>query len=402
MAWGTITIGALTLKETDILEDVTNANSGERSVKLEGAETVPGITLAQVEAKQEDIMGLIDRIIPVTFSRKSTYDGYYFVNDTNTQYEKWVEGPAQVRWSLSLILVGGQDAVDIEAQLANVVRANDFAQAGERWHAPNIGHYGYQVGTSVPAIVARTSTDGVINVYRSVPAATTPRWGSPVASFALGRARILQNAIERTGVGTSLTPALWELNNGLVRVLPGTGTTTLFVSCWDSGAWASKSWDLRIGGTTILPADMRSVTVLRNDFEMVSIRIIVQMPTDSSRHIVDLSLRRGSRFVEGYIQRPASGTLTVTADTVEAGTSVTGLIRATANDAAGNRYVVGSARSFTGDTTNGGFTKSATTTLDFYIGVELNGSSAVSGDAAADLQAQYIAAMAEKVGVVRR
>jgi hypothetical protein len=106
--------------------------------------------------------------------------------------------------------------------------------------------------------------------------------------------------------------------------------------------------------------------------------------------------------MEGYIQRPASGTLTVTADTVEAGTSVTGLIRATANDAAGNRYVVGSARSFTGDTTNGGFTKSATTTLDFYIGVELNGSSAVSGDAAADLQAQYIAAMAEKVGVVRR
>lgn len=402
MAWGTITVGGLTLKETDILEDVVNANTGARSIRVQGAETSPGSTLAVLEAFAESIMGLINLTIPMTFSRKSNYDGFYRVDDANSEFEKWVEGPAQVRWSLSLTLIGAGGAVDIESALANVVRANDYAQTGERWHAPSISHYAYQVGASVPALVSRTSSDGAITVYRSIPAATNPRWAVSVANFPLGRARILQLGVERLGTGATLTPTGWEIHNGLVRVQPGTGTTTLFVSAWDSGAWASKSWDLRVGGTTILPADIRAATVLRNDFEMVTVRLMVQMPTDSSRHIADLSLRRGSRFVEGYLQRPSSGTLTVTADTVEAGTSVTGLIRATANDAAGNRYVVGSARSFTGDLANGGFTKSATTTLDFYIGVELNGSGAVSGDAAADLQAQYIGAMAEKVGVVRR
>lgn len=403
MAWGTITIGPLTLKEKDIFEDVTNANSGERSIRIEGAETVPGVTLAELQAKQEDIMGLIGRTVPISFSRKSFYNGFYVVSDTNTEYEQWVEGPAQIRWSLALDLVGVDGQVDMESALANIVRANDFALTGERWHAPSIGHFAYQTGTALPSVVFRVSSDGTISVYRSIPAATNPRWTASVSAYPAGRSRITQAGIERTGTGANLTPSGWTAHNGLVRIRPDTGSGTFIVGAWDSGAWAEKVWSLKLGGTTVAPADLKAVTVTRNDYEMVTLRIVVQLPASASRYLVDLSIRRGSRFVEGYVQRQASGTITITPTVTETATdlSASGYMRATSNDADGNRFVVGSARTFTTDA-GGGFTKSSVTAMDFFVGVELGGTGAVSGDAAVDLRNQYIAAMAEKVGVVRR
>lgn len=405
MAWGTLQIGGLLLKELDVLTDATNANTGERAVRVEGSETVPGATLAAVESKQEDVMGLIGRLVPVIFQRKALYNGYYLVTDTNAEYEKWVEGPAQVRWSLAMEFVGTEGQVDIESRLANVVRLNDFALTGERWHAPAIGHYAYQTGSTVPSFVARTGADGVMNVYRAIPAATNPRWGATAPNYLLGRVRLLQGAIERTGVGVSLTATGWEVNNALVRIKPAvSGTSTFTISAWTGGAWRDKDWDMRFSGTTVLPAsNVLAVTVLRNDPEMVVLRLVVQMASDSSRRLVDISLRRGSRFVEGYVQVAAGSTIAMTPDVAETATDnhTTGWMRATSNDAAGNRFVVGSARTFATET-NGGIQKAATTTLDFFVGVEAGGSGAVSGDQGLDLRNQYIGAMAEKVGVARR
>jgi hypothetical protein len=405
MAWGTLQLGGLLLKETDTLTDATNANTGERAVKVEGRETVPGATLADIEAKQEDIVSIMGRTLPVMFQRKTTYNGYYVVADANADYEKWVEGPAQVRWSLSLGFLGPDSAVDLESKLANVVRLNDFALTGERWHAPPIGHYSYQVGTSVPSLVSRTSVDGAIVVYRSIPAATNPRWGASPANFLLGRVRVLQGTIERAGIGITLTPTGWEMNNALVRVrLDPVGTnSTLEVSAWTGGAWRTKLWDVRYAGTTALPAHVKSATVMRNDAEMCTVRLVLQLPADSSRKLLDVSMRRGSRFVECYAQTVSSATLVATPDTLEtaADTSASGYMRATSNDGAGNRFVTGSARTFTADA-NGGISKAATTTLDFFIGVEAGGTGAVAGDQATNLRDQYIGAMAEKVGVARR
>jgi hypothetical protein len=404
MAWGTLQLGGLLLKETDILTDATNANTGVRAVKLEGRETVPGTTLTDVEAKQEDIVGSFGRLFAVQFSRKAVYNGYYVVSDANAEYEKWVEGPAQVRWSLSLDYVGPESTVELESRLANVVRANDFALTGERWHAPAGGHYSYQLGGTVPANVSRTSADGALVVYRSITAGLNPRWGASPAGYLLGRVRVLQGGIERTAASPTLTPAGWEVNNALVKVAPATsGVATLTVSAYTGAAWRAKDWDVRINGTTIITSHVKAVTVLRNDSEMVALRLVVQMPADSSRKLLDISLRRGSRFMEGYLQAGTSTTLVATPDTLETATNnaSAGWMRATSNDGAGNRFVTGSARSFTAET-NGGITKATTTTLDFFIGVEAGGSGAVSGDQGLDLRNQYIGAMAEKVGVAKR
>lgn len=404
MAWGTLQLSGLLLKELDILTDATNANTGARAVHLEGRETVPGYTLAQVEAKQEDIVGIFGRLVAAQFQYKTFYNGYYVVSDANAEYEKWAQGPAQVRWTMALDYIGPDNQVDIESRLANVVRANDFALTGERWHAPAGSHYSYQVGNSVPANLTRTGADGGIVVYRTLPAATNPRWGATPAGYILGRSRVLQGGIERSGNTVTLTPTGWEVNNSLVRVAPDvSGASTFGISAWTGGAWQNKNWDIRFNGTTVLPAHFKAVTVLRNDPEMVVLRIVVQMPANTSRRLIDVSLRRGSRFMEGYAQDVTSTTIVATPDVLEAATDnhTAGWMRATANDAAGNRFVAGSARNFTAET-NGGISKAAATTLDFFIGVEAGGSGAASGDQGLDLRNQYIGAMAEKVGVAKR
>lgn len=405
MSWGTLTVGRLTLKENYTLTDAVNASSGDRSVALTGVETSPQRPMAELLALGEDLGTLLRQVVPVTFSQKVERNGYYEVQDVNVAALLWQGEAAAVNWTLSLNFVGPDNAVDVESRLANVVRANDFVLAGERLHAPPIGHYSYQVGTATPATVVRTGVDGAITAYRSIPAATNPRWGSPVASYLTGAVRILHNSVVRAGAGIALTPTGWEMNNGLVRVKADTVaiTSTLRVGAWTGAAWQDKGWDVRIGGTTVTPAQMKSVTVLRNDPEMCTVRIIIQQAVDSSRKILDVSLRRGSRFIEGYVQRPSSGTLDVVLDVPEARTdnSATGYVLATANDAAGNRFVAGSAKTFTAHV-DGGVSKAATTTLDFFVGVEAGGTGAVAGDGAVALRDQYIGAMSETSRMVPR
>jgi hypothetical protein len=142
------------------------------------------------------------------------------------------------------------------------------------------------------------------------------------------------------------------------------------------------------------------ISILRNDYEMISLRMVKHLTI--GRLILDMTLRRGMRFIEVYVQRYAADRIGIVRTVTTASTATSGYVVATANDPAGNRGVVGSARTFTADTINGGITKSATTTLDAMIGVVMNGGSALAGDAAVDLYAQYLGAPGEIVRGVRR
>ncbi len=100
------------------------------------------------------------------------------------------------------------------------------------------------------------------------------------------------------------------------------------------------------------------------------------------------------------MQHQFGTTLKIVRSAVEASTASTGYIVATAADGASNKYILGSAKSFTADNTNGGISKAATPTLDAFIGVVVNGAGA--GDIAADLFKQYLGAPSEFVQGVRR
>lgn len=398
MAWGILKVSRLVLSETDILQDVTNANTGERSVRFDARETFPGRPISELNALQEDMGTLIGKVIPVSFQRKTEYDGFYQVNDVNTDFEKWAEGPTQSRWSLSLVLIGPDNSVEMDSRVAYVVRENDFDIDGERWHAPPIGHTDYHVGSAIPSFVNRTSEDGVIRVYRDVPSDVNPRWSCSAEEFLAGAVTIRIAGVLREGAGIKATPANWEISNGLVKVTAG--GDTLLVSAYTGGAWQDKDWSIHHTDTELLEG-FTSASIIRNDPECGIVRLRKDLAPGSV--ILDLTLRRGSRFVEGFLQRTVSDDISVFLTTPEAYTdnSLSGFVVASANDAAGNRFILGSARAFL-DHADGGATVENSTTMDFFLGVVAGGSAAVAGDTAVDLVEQYVGVTAERTGVHRK
>lgn len=371
MSWGTLTVGRLTLKESYGIQDATNAQSGVRTVTLAGRETSPALTVAQIQVLAEDLTAVYGKILPITFSHKTDRNGYYYIDDVNTSAIHWEGEAASFDWSLALTRIGPDNATAVESRLANVVRANSFSLTGERWHAPATGHYAYDTGATAPTVASRLSETGAIVVYRGIPAGVNPRWGCSVASFNGGRVRLLMSGVERAGTGIRASATGWELNNGLVKVAPA--GDTLVVSAWTNGAWQAKAWRLgaTVGGITYEMIPAAQMTVLRNDNECVTIRLLSTSAPGPGSTLADLTLRRGSRFVEGYIQRNiAAEDIKVRLATAEAFTdnSSSGYVVASGDDADGSRFIAGSAKTFAGHA-NGGITKTATATLDFFLGV---------------------------------
>lgn len=378
MTLGVLKVGALTLNENYTIADATNAQSGVRTVNISGIEHYPGRTLEQVRALADDLTSMYGKTVPVVFQHKTDRSGYYTIDDVNTTAVHWDGEATGFNWSLGLTRLGPDNAVDIESRMTYAVRNN--VAGGERWHAPPIGHHTYYVGAVTPATTIRTGADGPIKVYRSIPA-VNPRYGCPVASFAAGRVRFLSGGIERTGERIGVPSNGWELNNGLVRVKPSPGTssfTTLLVAFYDGFVWREKAWDVRIAGDSLRPdVDFLGVTILRNDPEMVSLRILGKSPSTGNRVLIDLVLRRGSRFVEGYIQRTTSGEIVVCLDVAEVWTDFGLYATAAGEDTDGVRSAVGSSKPYS-MAPNGGLLLSSATTMDFWIGAEIAGVDLVS------------------------
>lgn len=405
MSYGTVQVGRLALTEAlSAYDDKVNATTDVRTASITGQESLPPLTALQLARIQDDVPGLLGALVPVTFRDKADRNGYYQVRDVGAKLFSWTGEVVTCDWNLTLTRVGTDTEVDLESRLSgSATRNNSFAATGERWHAPPIGHYGYWTGSTQPSTVVRTGADGAMTVYRGLPTGVSPtinpRWGCPVAAYLSGRVRVLDvNGLERTGSNWTTPASGWELSNGLVRVKPLASSGLLEISAYTGGDWQAKSWDVLSGGSTIGAFD--SMSVLHNEPEMVVLRLLrSQSP---GRITVDVTLRRGSRFAELYVQAAFSSTLKVVRASTEAGTAGTGYVRATVNDGAGNRYIVGSALTHTADTTNGGLSLAATTTLDAFVGVIAAGSGAVAGDQAADLYAQYLGAPSELVQAVRR
>jgi hypothetical protein len=413
--YGTILIGRLNLREA--ITTATDANSAGqsaagRTLVLSGQEMyssfapTAGLSQAGVAAVEDDLAGMVNAgsIQPVQFTNKTDRNGYFVVSDQSCNLVDW-PGPSSpelitLDWKTTLMRVGTDTEVDLESRLTGATaRNNSFSATGERWHCPPIGHYGYWSGPSQPSTVTRTGSDGAMTVYRRLQTSINPRWGCAVANYLNGRVRFIDsNALERSGINYSVGATGWTLSNSLVQVTPLTSSGVLQVSAYTGGAWQNKAWDVLSAGTTLGPPT--ACTVLRNEAELIVVRLLwTQAP---GRVTLDLTLRRGSRFVEVYVQGEFSATLTIQRFSAEAGTAGTGYVAATTNDAVGNRYIVGSAKTFSNLLTQGGIQLASTTMLDAFIGVIVGGSGAVAGDVAGDLYAQYLGAPSELVQAVRR
>ncbi|MFF4346815.1 hypothetical protein [Streptomyces sp. NPDC001530] len=361
--WGDLQLGRIPLRET-----FTASESGgsDRGLDLEGQESYPPLTRAQVIARHDGINSLIPgQVIPVTFTDKPERNGYYTVSSASSTYTEYLNETVTASWKVSLDRVGSDAETDLQSRLTGAVRLNDFALTGERWHAPPIGHYAYYTGATNATTMSRTGADGAITVYRGVPANVSPRWGCAPTSYLTGRVKVTTTGSQEVyGVDVPLAATGWSMSNGLVNVTTS-ASATLDVQTYSGGAYASKLWNASVAGSASSITSWDGATLLRNDPEMCILRLTKGL--SPGRATLDLTLRRGSRIIEGYLQVGTANTLCAYRSTAEAATNNTSYLVATNDDADGNKYAIGSARTFTAHA-NGGVIKAATTGLDFWIG----------------------------------
>jgi hypothetical protein len=415
--YGSVLVGRVVLREATEL--ATESWSGsDRVLAITGQESNPPQTPVELAQLQDDLLSLPGRFVPVIFTNKADRNGYYWVQDAAADLTNWGDNDViTCRWKVTLARAGSDSDLDVESRMSgSATRNNSFGATGTRWHSPPIGHYSYYAGGGVvPSIVTRTGSDGAQAVYLGLTPTVNPRWGCAVADYPKGRVRFLDSdSTERSGITLSLGPTGWALHNGLCRVtlagaagvsgsngtIGASGVGVLNVAAWDGGAWAGKDWDL-LRDAASLGAPL-GCTLLRNDYEAVLVRLMWQNNPGPGRTDLDILLRRGARFAELWMQSSTSATCRIARATVEVGTSTSGYVTATSNDADGNKYFLAGAGSFTADTGNGGASRSSSTGGDFAVGAVLGGSSAVTGDVAADLYKQYLGAPSERVQGVRR
>ena len=406
----TLTIGQVgidvTLSDPDAVSEAASANT--RTLSIRGV--VLGSTLTETIALRDELVNLAGtgEAVPVTWDEDPRIDGFYRLTSAAVDTQALTDR-GFVPFTLGLELVGKAGAVVMRSKISGTVLGNDHGVTeaeSEPVHAPARGHVAYDPGATVPSSMTRTGSGGAITVYRDVDFAVSPYWTITPATFYDGAALLRVGGRVRSGVDVPNLPADWRLENELVRVSPVGTSGRLNFEAHDGSSWdAAVQWQIRSGGAQVGEYD--ALTALRVSAEECIVRLTRDVSAGGALTL-DLALRRGERFVRGYLTRHAGATLGVRLNTGEAGTAITptGASSAVAvrsnTTTNGNRAIAGSARSFTADTTNTGLSKAGTPTLDFFIGAEVGGAGAASGDAAADLALQYLGSIAERVVAQRR
>lgn len=394
MTWGRVTVGGVSFRE-----ELTVEANGAGQLVVTGQESTPPDTKESVRATHHNVVGLNGKRVPVVFTDKAELTGFYEVTDATSQLTQVFGGRfITVNWKLTLIRLGTERDVEFESRIPMIARVDDLpgTQVASFWHAPAANVSGYYTGSTVPSAVVRTTDEGDLSVFYGLPTAVPPRWTAPADGFMVGSARVLLDGVRRAGDDTPPHES-WELSNGLVKVGPAAGG--LSVQVWRGAAgWSTaKVYAVTANGAAV--AGVPEFTILRNEPEEVVARLTY--PTSPGRLTVDLSLRRGARFVTGIVKRHSSANLGIARTAAETANTFTGGLVATAADAEGVRFVMGSARNpSTTAITTAAMTKNSTLIYDFFLGAVF--AAPAAGDAHTDLLAQYLGTTGDRTRVMRR
>lgn len=384
-----LTIGRAGRDSTTLEAD--DAQWNRRSLTLSG--WLNGSTTSEVNATRDQIANLNDMgaelAVPVTFDEDAAVDGFYRVDNSEAAHIP-AGDEAMFGWSAQLERLGGPGEVDHQAIAIGTTLRNDHGldeSTAQPWHATPVGADSYDADGSPLTTIIRTGADGAVTVHVGSLAGRFPRWHHVPAQHYLGAATLTVDGAVRNGSWCPDMPADWELANSLIRVGPGTnGRLSVATHDGDETWTAVKTYTLAVDAVEV--AAWEHVAVLAVGPEFAAVRLTGTQSL--ARLTLDLSVRRGSRFILGYLTRTAGeAALSIKRTATEAGTVFTGGVRATANDAAGNRYVLAALVDSTADTTQGGLSVTSDQ-FDFLLGAEVGGSGAQSGDTAADLVAQWV------------
>lgn len=358
-------------------------------------------------------------LVPITFSEDSSIDGYYTVRNVRLDMrEASMSGYYPFR--LYADRVGSDGMVALESKLTVGLRANNHSiTPGEPfWAIPQDAtpaSYSEWFGSEPDSAIDRDVDDPVATVMSvglEVPStAKSVVYGLEAAMFNGGAAKLetgpdLNNLSVVAGLDCENTPLSWRVSNGMIRcrsIVEG-NYGRVYIEHYDGTSWVSgKTWSLYTNTSTIV-GEWNFISVIRNDPAAVTIRTVSRQGDHTKPVYLDITLRRGSRFVEfrASVDRNAPATTWRIVPGTTASSLITGGLRATSNDGDGNRQVHGTSKSFTYNLTTGMLQVASTTTFDYFIGSEIGGSGAQAGDQSADLVKQYMGFLTETIGPVMR
>lgn len=268
-------------------------------------------------------------------------DGMYWITATEVDYVKLATGVFS--WQARLVEVPDKFSPQVELLVGGATRDNAHSATGIKWFAVPGTIDAPPAFSSVTATATVTLSDAnTVTLYQT--SATGGALYSPTpATFYYGACRVEvspdSGSTWQTVVGRQISDEAtwWRLTNGRTRVT-GQASMGLRVETWDGAAWDAT--DFKVGtysaGFTTTGA-WSAPSVLWNRPEMCSLR--VSWPGQTS--YVDLTIRRGSHIVEGYIlNRNTTAAFAVYRAASESATSITGGIEATAADANGNKFTL--------------------------------------------------------------
>lgn len=396
-------------------------------VDVDGYLTGASLDVAKVYRQQ--LLGLVDNpdepVVPITWSDDSDWDGYYQIGSvqivptevylTDGYVRHFTVAVSATRVSggfadatneLFCLLVGSTDlttgdAVSADPFAVGMVGAvwvpathpvTDWYATDESRSAADVDMYQVSVGSLGDA---ESQSFGL----STTPAPADHYDGSCVIESYVGGAYV-----PVVGRQVPSEYASTRVSNGMVRAWVN-DSGEVEVENWDGTTWRNKTYDLTYdSGAATIEAPV-SMTVLRNSPDMVTVRFTCpRTGSDDTKALLSFSVRRGEPMVEILATTHTSEAWKLTRATTEAATALTDhnsdpyAVRATSNDANGNRYVIVSRDVATADTTNGGltFTASAdpgftaegtptswgddgfagTTSTVIGVGMEIGGSSA--------------------------
>ena len=383
-------------------------------------------TTANAQVLRQQLLGYVgneyEKYVPVIWSADATRTGFYRVLDATVDTDAALLTAGKVPYTVKLERVRGYSYPLAECVLlgANRQNTNGF-MTPTPFHVVPATWTGWDYGfVAVLAPKTRNISGSVpMSYYESASlykasvlvSAAPADWYTGAATIRTGSPL---NVV--TGYQIVNTPMNWEISTGMVRVTNSSGGADHFQVEWINtagSAWSAKQGvTLGWAGFSALPSGTTpsSVTVLRNSPEECSLRLTYPVYTgQSSRLILDLTLRRGSRYVSGFLSSNNTQAWGIQFTNTPALTNsfYTGVsVRETAANGSGNQNVMVTATLPSTADVNAGaghsalYSNGVTTAFDFMVGSVVGAGSAVAPDRWSDLELQFYAALSELQTVV--
>lgn len=398
--------GCMTIGPVGLDIPVTVPESGRWSgdtLTLNGTIGDQCTTKDQARTLRDQFHGLAARVgdvIPVAFGDTPDLDGWYRLtqHNINSDGPSFAHGVFDIGVGLERVRSSANVLQEMRLLGAGRTNSHSFTTVRRGWYSPGCMAFAIDDGTygiNAPTRNPRSGSDGSMLVVVDNPSGTlflsntdaVARWRVAAGDYHKGGCSLARNVggTYYRVVGNHIpagSQTAWTIGNTLVTIL---GSTTAnkaeFFMLWHDGTGFESFKTFRITQDTSYTdfgVGPVSMDVIRNNVDVVAIRIYYGAINTANQYWLDVTLRRGARHAEfrWHAQDTTASLLNwgVRQTSVEAGTTHTSGLHATSADASGNKYILTSPSSVTSDTTNGRFRLSSTgTDFRFMVGAEMAG-----------------------------